>query len=159
MGVSTTSQIPVVVVPTMESTSSVNESALPKAKIYKISNDSQCHQITPTPNSLSLSTSSVLFPVVVVPQLAISAEAYPKHINRPSGGKDYLCHLCPFRHSNLDSILTHVRKHLDITIGCPICGKGYQNATSLCKHGRDVHSIQIVASSTSLPGVIPKEEI
>ena len=109
--------------------SDVDETAPPKAKISKISSDFQHHHITPTLISL-LSTSSVSFPVVVVPELAIPAEAYPKCINRPTGVKDYLCHLCPFRHSNLDSILTHIRKHLDMTIGCPICGRGYQNAAS-----------------------------
>ena len=81
-------------------------------------------------------------------------------LNRPSGGKNYLSCLCPFRHSNLDSFQTHIRKHLDVTIGYSICGRGYQNAASLHKHGRDIHSIQIVASSTSLQGVIvPEEEI
>ena len=57
------------------------------------------------------STSSISFPVVVVPKLAIPADAYPDHLNRPDGGKDYLCH---FTHSNLDSILTHIRKYLDV---------------------------------------------
>ena len=90
------------------------------------------------------------FPVVAVPELAIPAEAYPVWLNRPGGGKDYLCHLCHFRHSNLDCILTHIRKHLGITIGCPICCRGYLNATSLHEHGGDVHGIQIVASSISL---------
>ena len=90
-------------------------------------------------------------PIVVVPELAISAEVYPENINKPGGGKDYLCHLCSFRHSNLDYILTHVRKPLDITIGCPGCGKGYQNVASLCKHGREVHNIEIMASLGALP--------
>ena len=65
--------------------------------------------------------------------------------------------LCLFRHSNLDYILTHVRKHLEIIIGHPICGKGYQNIASLHKHGRDAHNIQI--ASTSLLGVIPGEHL
>ena len=157
MGVPTTSQSPIVVVPTMGSTSGVNESAPPKAKLPKISDDSQHHHITPTlvGLSLSISTSSLStsvgsFLVVVVPELAIPAETYPECINRPGGGKDYLCHLCLFRNFNLDTVLTHVRKHLDVTTGCPVCGKHYQNAASLCKHGRDVHDIQIVNSSTSL---------
>ena len=42
--------------------------------------------------------------------------------------------IVPFLHSNLDSILTHVRKHLDITIVCPVHGSGYQNAVNLQKH-------------------------
>ena len=100
------------------------------------------------------STRSASYPVVVVPELTIPAETYPEHLNRPGGGKDYLCHLCAFRYSNLDCILTHVTKHLNITIGCPVCGNEYQNVASLCKHGRDVHTVQIVASSD----VIPTEE-
>ena len=84
---------------------------------------------------------SVSYPGVVVPQLTIHAEAYPEHINWPEGGKEYLCHVCTFRHSNLNCILTHVRKHLDITLDHPVHGKGYQNMASLCKHGRDVHSV------------------
>ena len=55
--------------------------------------------------------------------------------------------LCTFQHSNLNCILTHIRKHLNIMIRCPGYGKGYQNAASLCKHGREVHKIQIVASA------------
>ena len=100
------------------------------------------------------STKSVSYPVVVVPKLAIPAEAYPEHLNQPGDTKEYLCHLCTFRHSNLECILTHIMKLLDITIGCFVCGKGYQKVTSLHKHGRDVHSIQIVASAD----VIPTEE-
>ena len=42
-------------------------------------------------------------------------------------------------------MLTHIRKHLDLTIGCPICGKGFQNAASIHKHDRKAHAIQIVA--------------
>ena len=86
--------------------------------------------------------------------LAIPVEAYPEHLNWPGGSKEYLCHLCTFRHSNLDCILTHIRKHLNITIGCPVCDKGYQNMASLHKHGSDVCSVQIV----SLADAIPTEE-
>ena len=154
----------------MESSSGVEESAPPKAKVSEVSDDFPHWHITPTPvgpslsvsTSLSLSSTNVaVFPVVVVPKLAIPAKTYPEQINRPGGHKDYLCLylLCPFRHSNLDSILTHVRKHLEIIIGCAICSKGYPNDESLHKHGRDIHSVQIVASNTSLSDVIPKEQI
>ena len=153
---STSSHIPAV--PPLESTSNDDEATLPKAMISKISDDSKCHRITPMLNSPMPSTSSISFPVVVVAKLAIPAEAYPQCLNRPSGGKNYLSCLCPFRHSNLDSILTHIIRHLDVTIECSICGRGYQNAASLHKHGRDIHSIQIIASSTSLHGVIVPEE-
>ena len=140
-------------VPTMESKSN-EETTLPKAKTSAESAPSpKRHHITTTLISPSVSTmpstGSTSFPVVVVPELAIPAEAYPEHLNRPGGGKNYLCCLCPFGHSNLDCILTHIRKHLEITIGCPVCSRGYQNGASLHKHGRDVHEIQIVASSAS----------
>ena len=44
-------------------------------------------------------------------------------------------------------MLTHIHKHLDFTIGCPMCGKGLQNAASLWKHGKKAHAIQIVESA------------
>ena len=112
----------------------------------------KCHQIAPTsiqsPESPILSSSSSspgpssksdTYPILVVPELAIPAEAQPEQLNQSGGGKKYQCQLCTFCHSNLDCILTHIRKHLDITIGCPICGKGFQNAASLHKHGRKAH--------------------
>ena len=88
--------------------------------------------------------------MVVVPELLILVELYPEHLNRPGGGKDYLCCLCLFRHSNLDTILMHVRKHLEVVVGCPVYGKGYKNVASLYKHGKEVHHIQIVASASSV---------
>ena len=101
----------------------------------------------PTLEAPSTSSTSSSCPIVVVLELAIPADAYPECINRPGGGKNYLCYLCSFHYTNYDCILTHVRKHLDLTIGCPGCGKGFQNVTSLHKHGREVHKIQIVASA------------
>ena len=133
---------------------------------------SKCHQVSTTLISLSVSTvlstssampltsSTMSTPIAVVPELAIPADAYPEHLNKPCRGRGYLCHLCHFSHSNLDLILTHVRRHLDITVGCPVCSKGYQNVVSLQKHGRDAHNIQIVTSTTSLQGFVdPREEI
>ena len=152
---------------TMASLSDVVEPVVLETKEAKISDVILHWCITPTlagPSS-TVSTTSLLastnistLPIVVVPELAIPDEAYSECINRPGGGKDYLCHLSPFRHSNLDSILTHVRKHLEVIIGCLICSKGYQNTASPHKHGRDVHSVQIT-STTPLSGVIPKEQI
>ena len=108
---------------------------------------SQHCQITPIPiESLSLET----HPVVVIPELLILAEAYPEHLNRPGEGMDYLCHLCLFRHYNLDTVLMHIRKHLEVVVGCPVCVTGYENVASLCKHGKEVHHIQIVASASSV---------
>ena len=94
-------------------------------------------------------------------ELAILADAYPEHVsNMPGRGKDYLCQMCCFSHSNLDSILTHVRRHLDIMVGYPVCIRGYKNVTSLQKHDRDAHNIKIVATTSPLQGLIdPKEEI
>ena len=96
------------------------------------------------------SSSSETHPMVVVPEPLIPAEVYPECLNRPGGGKDYLCHLCLFRHSNLDTILTHVRQHLEVVVACPVCGKGYQNVATLHKHSKEVHHIQIVASASSV---------
>ena len=100
VGVSTTSPKPAIV-SAMELMSSVDEPTPPKAKGPKISiEDLPYHCITPTPvGSSSSSVCAGALPVVVVPELAIPAEEYPEQINRPSGGKDYLCNLCPFRHS------------------------------------------------------------
>ena len=123
----------------------------------------QCHHITLVPvtssvlplSSTSCSSSSMStqpsplasYPVIVIPELAIPAETYPEWINQSSQGKDYLCCLHSFHHTNYDCILTHIRKHLDITIICPGCGKGFQNAASLHKHGKEAHQIKIVTSS------------
>ena len=99
-------------------------------------------------------------PIIAMPKLAIPAHVYPEWLNKPSGGKDYLCQLCYFSYSNLESILTHVRRHLDITVGCPFCGRGYQNVASLQKHGRDAHYIHIMTSTISLQGSVdPRNEI
>ena len=73
---STSSHIPVV--PPVELTSNDDETTPPKAKISKISDDFKCHCIAPMLISPSLSISSISLPVVVVPELAISAEAYPE---------------------------------------------------------------------------------
>ena len=116
-------------------------------------------QITPTPlepsTSMSPSTPKpssdpVSYSVVHVPEMTIPDEWYPEQINLPKAGKEYWCQGCSYTHSNLDTILTHVRKeHLNITIGCPACGKPYQNAASLHKHGKEIHKIIIWARSFS----------
>ena len=108
----------------------------------------KCHHLTPmlvtstasplpftsSPSS-SLPPRSASYTMIVISKLAIPIEAYPGHVNWPSD-KDYLCHLCTFKHSNLNCILTHIRKHLNLTIGCPGCGKGFQNTVSLANMGR-----------------------
>ena len=143
-----------------------------KTKISNIPAVSKHHQISTTlicPSvSAMLSTSSAVpstsstmsTPTIVVPELVIPADAFPELLNKPDRGKDYIGQLCHFSHSTFSSILTHVRGHLDITVGCAICSRGYQNVASLQKHGRDADNIQIVASTTSLQGFVdPKEEI
>ena len=95
----------------------------------------------------STSSTSSSYPIVMVPELTFPTDAYPECINRPGGGKDYLCCLCSFHHTNYDCMLTHIRKHLNITIRCPGCGQGFQNAASFCKHRKKTHQIQILASA------------
>ena len=46
---------------------------------------------------------------VVMPEVATPTDVYPEHINRPSRGENYLCQICHFSHTNLDSVLTHIR--------------------------------------------------
>ena len=97
----------------------------------------KCHHITPTlgtssaPPLLSTSSSSSSlpskassYPVLVIHELAIPVEVYSECVNWPSS-KDYLCCLCTMWHSNLNCILTHIQRHLIITIGCPACRKGF----------------------------------
>ena len=76
----------------------------------------------PSPGPSAKSTS---YHIVVVRKLAIPTKALPERINQPGGMKEYQCQICPFHHTNKDCILTHICKHLDITIGCPMCGKGF----------------------------------
>ena len=102
--------------------------------------------ITPTPAPIPDVSSTSSYPIVMVLELVIPDEAYPQHVNRPGGGKDYLCCLCSFQHTNYDCMLTHIQKHLSIIIRCPGHGKGFQNAASLYKHGKKVHQICIMAS-------------
>ena len=139
--------------PGVASTSATPQTMAPAALESTDPEVSQHHQIIPTPiepSSLNTEQSSETLPVVVVPELLIPAEAYPEHLNRPGGGKDCLCCLCQFRHSNLDTILMHIRKHLMVVVGCPACRKSYQNVALLCKHGKEVHHIQIVALASSV---------
>ena len=97
----------------------------------------------PTMTTRSSSPSSHL-PIIVVPKLAIPSHTHPEQINHPSGYKDYQCQLCAFQHINRDCMPMHIHQHLEISIGCPMCGKGFQNATCLQKHGKKVHAIWIV---------------
>ena len=96
-------------------------------------------QIIPVPIATTTSKSSSLpskLPVVVVPDLVVLAHALPEWINCPGGCKDYKCQLYAFQHTNRDCMLMHIQQHLEISIGCPMCGKGFQNVASLCKHGK-----------------------
>ena len=102
----------------------------------------------PTTESRSSSLPSKL-PVVVVPELAVPVHALPEQINCPEGCKDYRCQLCEFQHTDKDCMLMHIWQHLDISIGCPMHSKGFQNATSLCKHGKKVYYIHIVETENA----------
>ena len=99
-----------------------------------------------SPPSAGPSDKSASYPTLIVPELAIPMEAQPEEINQPGGGKEYQCQLCTYHHTDKDCMLTHIRKQLDITIGCPMCGKGFQNTASLQKHSQKAHEVQTVAS-------------
>ena len=97
------------------------------------------------PTLMPTTSSSILnLPSIIVPELAVLMYALPEQINHPGGCKDYKCQICAFQHTNRDCMLMHIWQHLEIMVGCPMCGKGFQNAASLCKHGWKVHSIRIV---------------
>ena len=99
----------------------------------------------PIPATTSRASSSPSkLPFIVVPELVVPVHALPEWIHHPSGCKDYKCQLCDFQHTNKDCMLTHIWQHLEILIGSPMCGKGFQNVAFLHKHGRKVHSIHIV---------------
>ena len=146
-------------VPMVDLTSSSSSSAPYVVKMTETPSK-QCH-IVPTllqpstesfslpdnPPSPGLFVKPVSFLTVVVPKLAILPEAMPEQIDQQGGVKGYQCQLCTFIHTNRDCILTHICKHLNITIGCPMCGKGFQNVASLWKHGKKAHAIHIVESA------------
>ena len=94
---------------------------------------------------VSSSPSSKL-PSIVVPVLAVLADTLPEGVNCPGGCKHYQCRLCAFQHPNKDCMLMHIWQHLEIKVSCPMCGKGFQNAASVCKHRKKAHAIQIVES-------------
>ena len=106
--------------PAVASTSVTPQTMAPTALEGTDPEVSQHHHIIPIsiePSSPNIELSSETLPVMVVPQFPILTEAYPEHLNRQGGGKYYLCHLCWFRHSNLDTILIHIRKHLVVLVG------------------------------------------
>ena len=107
----------------------------------------KCHRIIamliPATTSRTSSSPSKL-PLVVLSELSVPVHTLPEWINHPGGHKDYKCELFDFQHTNIDCMLTHIWQHLEISIGCPMCGKGFQNVASLHKHGRKIHSIHIV---------------
>ena len=106
---------------------------------------SMCCKIIPTP--IPAKSCSILnLPTIVVPELAVLTHAFPEWINCPGGHKDYKCQLCVFQHMNRDCMLMHIWQPLEISVGCPMCSKGFQNVASLHKHRREVHSVNTVES-------------
>ena len=138
VGVIESSPVPVMVtmeskpeeeIPTTSETMKMKISNIP-APVYKccqVSTTLTNPSVSPMPSTSSVMPSicsTVSIPIVVVHELAIPTDAYQEHLNKPGRGKDYLCQLCHFSHSNLDLILTHVGRHPDITAGCPFVTGG-----------------------------------
>ena len=127
----------------------LSEIPAPKPSTETEAMPSKCQHIIPMPISPTTSRSSSLLsqlPILVVPKLVIPAYALPEQINCPRGCKNYKCQLCAFQHTNRDCMLMHIQQHLDISIRCPMCRKGFQNVASLCKHGKKVHTIHIMVA-------------
>ena len=139
--------VPIVGVTQVEKSPSTETAASKVILLTSTSSDpkvipSKCWRILPTP--IPATSSSVLNLLsIVVPELAILVYTLPEWINFPGGCKDYKCQICAFQHTNKDCMWTHILQHLEISVSCPMCGKGFQNVASLHKHGRKVHSIQI----------------
>ena len=130
-----------------EAKASMSKILPPKTSSEMEATSLKCHHIIPLQISPPTSGPGSLppqLPVVVVPELAILAYVLPEWINCPGGCKDYKCQLCAFQHTNRDCMLTHIWLHLDISIRCIMCRKGFQNVTSLHKHEKKVHSVHIM---------------
>ena len=102
-------------------------------------------KITPMPLLVKSHTVSKL-PSIVVPKLVVLTHALPEQFNCPGDCKHYKCWICVFQHTNRDCMLMHIWQHLELSVGCPMCGKGFQHAAYLCKHGQKVYSVNIVES-------------
>ena len=106
---------------------------------------SKCHKIMPTPIPTKSSSIPNLHSIIV-PELVVLKYALPEWIHHQGGCKDYKCWLCVFHHMNRDCMLMHIQQYLEISVGCPMCSKGFQNGVSLHKHGWQVHSVSKVES-------------
>ena len=141
VGVTKVEEPPLAEASTSKRISSPSTSADHKAGSLK------CRRIILTPISITSSkpsNSASKLPSVNVPKLVVQVYALPEWINCPGGHKDYKCQLCAFQYMNKDCMLMHIQQHLEISVSCPMCSKGFQNVASLHKHGRKVHSIQMV---------------
>ena len=121
----------------VETQASTSKILPPKTSSEIEATSPKCSHIIPLP--ISPPTSGYIslppqLPVVVIPELAVPAHTLPEWINHPEARKDYKCQLCAFQHTDRDCMLMHIWQHLKISIRCPMCRKGFQNAASLCKH-------------------------
>ena len=73
---------------------------------------------------------------------------------------------CPFTNcnyqprQNLDSVCTHVRRHLNVAIQCHFCTKIYWSSKGWLKHMRDVHKdSKLVPANYGKEKVAPRQDI
>ena len=121
----------------VEAQASTSKISPPKTSSEIEDTSSKCCHIIPSMVSPPTSGSGSLppqLPVLVVPKLGVLTYALPEWINCPGGCKDYKCQLCVFQHTNRDCMLMHIWQHLEISIKCPMCGKGFQNVAFLHKY-------------------------
>ena len=105
------------------------------------------HKVTPTqpPTKRSAAGSDVSkLPSIAVPKLVVLTHTLAEQINHLGGCKHYKCQICVFQLTNRDCMLMHIQQHLELSVRCPMYGKGFQNVASICKNGQKVHSINIV---------------
>ena len=141
-------QVPIAgVIPSSEKSPATEEVRASTSTTDPEGTPAKWHKITPMPllaKGSDVGSEISKLPSIIVPELAVLTHALPEWINHPGGCKHYKCWICVFQHTNWDCMLTYIWQHLELSVRCPMCGKGFQNAASLCKHGQKIHSVNIV---------------
>ena len=61
----------------------------------------------------------------------------------------YIYHLCPHSSQNKASMMTHIRRCLNIKLVCAICSKAYDSSEYIEKHINDAHNGQCTSEIAS----------
>ena len=129
---------------------------------YPSTLDPQPSTSAPTATALTASTAPLATPLLLtdpamyktLPDFGSGSEAPGPKGTRPALPNPYVSRAkavlpssdkCPFEHcdyqprQNLDSVCTHVYRHLNVAIQCHYCSKIYWSSEGWLKHMREVH--------------------